>query len=477
MRRYLGRKFYSLEIPILILSAYVIFARYFELSLSLERFGLRIEVNPEKDLQIAILIIVALCLFVIVLYGSQFLKLHVSTLNALRFIFCLWISLVAIYSGFLQIFYGIQYSISEYLWFFGLIILSYVIALFGNLFLMSCLALHSLSSDRKRLIPPVTDRSLLRFSLIMMLLLCVAYFYLSSVASGVFDEVKYFTLVLFVSFHLIINFLKTYIIYDDSQNIIPFQKRMRSSAFDHRDYTLFLNKTFSDPSSWHGLYMRAKSINANKIMIKFSADGTSKELEINIKKLTQCYENFLAAKKNERLRFNYAKDFLECIKEKSQNASNPSLHSAAEQGDYLSVKKILNLECNVNQQDVTGWTPLLYAVANNRLEIVKLLLQNAANPNISNLSLISPLHYAARYGYLHTCKLLFEYGANTNARDGYGETSFMIAIRCHHISTAKFLSHITDLTIKNYHSKNALELATEAKNGELCKLIRQKTAV
>jgi ankyrin repeat protein len=68
------------------------------------------------------------------------------------------------------------------------------------------------------------------------------------------------------------------------------------------------------------------------------------------------------------------------------------------------------------------YTPLLYATLNNRLNFVKLLLENGANPNLTSALNYSPLYHAVTplipYGQSNyeMVELLIKKGADINCR-------------------------------------------------------------
>ena len=57
-----------------------------------------------------------------------------------------------------------------------------------------------------------------------------------------------------------------------------------------------------------------------------------------------------------------------------------ALHDAAEENNVASARLLIEAGCDVNIQDIDGWTPLYVAVQNGHTEIVKVLVNS---PNIS----------------------------------------------------------------------------------------------
>lgn len=99
-----------------------------------------------------------------------------------------------------------------------------------------------------------------------------------------------------------------------------------------------------------------------------------------------------------------------------------------------ALEYLLQLGLDSNQQNEFGKTPLMYAVQNNQLESVSILLNNKADPNLSTIipqdtcyytlrnSGMRALHYAVRYASPEVVKLLLKNGADpivtTSERQG-----------------------------------------------------------
>ncbi len=70
------------------------------------------------------------------------------------------------------------------------------------------------------------------------------------------------------------------------------------------------------------------------------------------------------------------------------------LVEACKSGDIYTVNRLLNIPKIINTQNQNGWTPLIVAIYNNQVEIVKTLLVNGANINITNFKGTTSLMYA-----------------------------------------------------------------------------------
>ncbi len=80
--------------------------------------------------------------------------------------------------------------------------------------------------------------------------------------------------------------------------------------------------------------------------------------------------------------------------------------------NYNAMKHLIEHGADVNKQDVTGRTPLQWAVDANQVEEAELLLHAGANPNIPNRGGQSPLVYPLLRDQWKIKQLLYEYGAS-----------------------------------------------------------------
>jgi len=96
----------------------------------------------------------------------------------------------------------------------------------------------------------------------------------------------------------------------------------------------------------------------------------------------------------------------------------------------LAAVNALFSECTIipiNEKDDTGCTALYRAVANDHLEISKLLLTLGASANEATSDGNTPLHAAAKNGNLELCKLLVQHGAKLDAVTNANSSALHVA--------------------------------------------------
>jgi hypothetical protein len=151
-----------------------------------------------------------------------------------------------------------------------------------------------------------------------------------------------------------------------------------------------------------------------------------------------------------------------------------SLAQAARLGLRDDVLALIGSDVDVNQKDHAGWTPVMYAAAENQIAIARDLLQAGGDPDAINLLGRTSLMFAANYGYEEICRLLLEFGAATDLRDEHGDTALMRAIEARKEAIAMLLIEAgTDLSLRNKDGQVALDIAQITKQGTIAKSIRQ----
>lgn len=124
------------------------------------------------------------------------------------------------------------------------------------------------------------------------------------------------------------------------------------------------------------------------------------------------------------------------------NKKTKSLYDAISYSNTEDVRRLLSLrtiDVNARAWD-TGYTPLIWAVQFNRLDVIKLLLEKGADPDLCDAQGNTPLHQACRYadGSRATIALfLLDAGAAAGARRHDGKTPLEVALELHEGNEAR----------------------------------------
>jgi len=119
---------------------------------------------------------------------------------------------------------------------------------------------------------------------------------------------------------------------------------------------------------------------------------------------------------------------------------NLNLSIAASKGYTIEIKRLIDRGAYINNTDVIGATPVIYAVANNQTLAVKSLLLYSPDLDIRTNTGEGALHIAAKNDYVESAELLIRDSADINIRDEYNCTPL-------HYASAYNYFYMTDLLI------------------------------
>jgi hypothetical protein len=95
-----------------------------------------------------------------------------------------------------------------------------------------------------------------------------------------------------------------------------------------------------------------------------------------------------------------------------------AMHCAAENGDEVTLKYILSLDCqSVDCLDSRLQTPLFLAVCRNQFTNVKILVERGANLDLQNIVGNTALHVAVSHGFSPIIEYLIRNGADVNLKN------------------------------------------------------------
>ena len=234
------------------------------------------------------------------------------------------------------------------------------------------------------------------------------------------------------------------------------------SAYSHRKQKGFVNfmsifvkatKNFPEQGASKGIYIDKEEVEETTPIYNFRRHG---KYGVTIESYNE-YEEKIDLKKGDvaMIQINYypyPSEYLWAIAE----------------DDTEKIVSLIKKGRNINKIScVEYYTPLMYAMEFEKLEIAELLLKNGANPDICDRYGDSLLHTAVHSKSLEKVKLLVEYGANMNQRDSYGFTPLMWAVlNKETLPIAHYLIEAgCDTTVKGRNGKTAVDLMKETEGG------------
>ena len=115
------------------------------------------------------------------------------------------------------------------------------------------------------------------------------------------------------------------------------------------------------------------------------------------------------------------------------------LYEAVADDKIETVRTLLDQGTDIDILDSEYVTPLLLAVSNENLPIVQLLLERHANVSQPNYYGFTPLHCAASRGNIDIVQLLLDYDADDTKKATNALTSEDLAVIHHHDNIAQLL--------------------------------------
>ncbi|MEZ8132023.1 ankyrin repeat domain-containing protein [Enterovibrio norvegicus] len=116
------------------------------------------------------------------------------------------------------------------------------------------------------------------------------------------------------------------------------------------------------------------------------------------------------------------------------------IHTAVAEGELEKVNELIKSGVSVEQptKNERKDSPLHFAVELEKIEIVKLLLENGANPNKLNGIGYAPIHYASDVD-INILMLLIEYGGNVNLKAFNGTNVLQTAMQNENLMAFRYL--------------------------------------
>ena len=150
---------------------------------------------------------------------------------------------------------------------------------------------------------------------------------------------------------------------------------------------------------------------------------------------------------------------------------------AAGAGQKEIVKSLVIAGAKVNLQTQRGATAVLVAAQYGHTSVIRVLLSGGADPELKDFAGATPLALAAQQGHASTVALLLEAGVHPDQKDSAGQTGLSIAAKKNSIGVAEVLiAHGADLEVLNRRSQSPIQLAMAMENYELAKLLLEAGA-
>jgi uncharacterized protein len=159
-------------------------------------------------------------------------------------------------------------------------------------------------------------------------------------------------------------------------------------------------------------------------------------------------------------------------------AAEPTLLDAAEAGDRATALRLLAKGANVNAAGPDGTTAVMYAAANDDIELVRALIKAGANVKLKNQLGTSALTEASILGSAPIIDALLKAGADPNFKNPEGETPLMAVARSGRVEAAKLLVAAgADVNAKEgWGGQSALMWAAAQSQPEMVKFLASKGA-
>ncbi len=135
------------------------------------------------------------------------------------------------------------------------------------------------------------------------------------------------------------------------------------------------------------------------------------------------------------------------MSDQNQSELDDELRYCAQNGDHVSVERLIDIGANVNAFDELGRTALHYAVLSNESRLVHLLLERKASVNAYDEERIgdTAIMLAAENGLLKIVKMLLNAGADPYITGWLGRDALDLAERCQKQDGSK----VRNLILKN----------------------------
>jgi len=159
-------------------------------------------------------------------------------------------------------------------------------------------------------------------------------------------------------------------------------------------------------------------------------------------------------------------------------AAEPTLLEVVERGDRAAALRLLAKGAKPNAPGPDGTTPIMWAAANDDVELVRALIKAGADVKAKNQFGTSALTEAGIIGSARVIDVLVKAGADPNTRNPEGETPLMAVARSGKVDAARLLLEAgADINAKeSFGGQSALMWAAAQSQPEMVKFLAAKGA-
>src|SRR5687768_3982341 len=159
-------------------------------------------------------------------------------------------------------------------------------------------------------------------------------------------------------------------------------------------------------------------------------------------------------------------------------AAEPTLLEAVERGERAAALRLLATGADPNVAGPDGTTPVMWAAANDDLELVRALIKARANVTLKNQLGTSALTEAAIVGSAPIVDALLKAGADPNTTNPEGETALMAVARAGTVEAAgRLLEAGADINARErFGGQSALMWAAAQSQPEMVRFLASKGA-